>query len=431
MSDYPLIDTVEEVEALAKRLRRERALAIDTEADSFFHYYDKVCLIQIGAKSGIYLVDPLALPEKGLEPLEPVLSDPSIRKVLHAAEYDLYVLQRYGGIRIRNLFDTMISAQLLGCGAVGLAALVRDHFGVELSKDQQRTDWSRRPLREVQIEYAKSDVAYLIELATLLEKQLREKKRLSWAKEEFLALEERVWTDREFDGTGYLKIKGAKKLSSRGLAVLRELYLTRDRRAREIDRPPFKVLGNGTMLDLAQKPPRSKRALAGRKGVTDLVLRRMGEDLLAAVERGLEGPEHPPLERRPSSRGRKRLDRRGEKLMEFLKKWRADQSAELELDPGVFCANAALEQIAATAPESLDELRGLETVKGWWADAFGPKVLEALATERARLVEKAQPAAPSGRDGTTAKKSRSARRRARRRRARRSANATAAGEEPA
>jgi ribonuclease D len=425
MSDYPLISTVEEVEALAKRLRRERALAIDTEADSFFHYYDKVCLIQIAAKSGIYLVDPLALPEKGLEPLEPVLSDPSIRKVLHAAEYDLYVLQRYGGVRIRNLFDTMISAQLLGCSAVGLGALVKEHFGVELSKDQQRTDWSRRPLRDVQIEYAKSDVAYLIEMATLLEKKLREKKRLKWAQQEFLALEDRVWDEREFDGTGYLKIKGAKKLTPQGLAVLRELYLMRDRRAREIDRPPFKVLGNGTMLDLAQRPPRSKRALAGRKGVTDLVLRRMGEDLLASVERGLEGPEHPPLERKPSGRGRKRLDRRGEKLMEFLKKWRASQSGDLELDPGVFCANSALEQIAATAPESLDELRGLDTVKGWWVDAFGPQVLQALATERERLFERAKgPAAASpSRDGTAAKKSRSARRRARRRRARRSANA--------
>jgi ribonuclease D len=429
MSDHPLIDTVEEVEALAKRLRRERAVAIDTEADSFFHYFDKVCLIQIAAKTGIYLVDPLALPEKGLEPLEPVLSDPSIRKVLHAAEYDLYVLQRYGGIRIRNLFDTMISAQLLGCRAVGLAALVQDHFGVELSKDQQRTDWSRRPLRHVQIEYAKSDVAYLIDLAAVLEKRLREKKRLKWAQEEFLALEDRIWTDREFDGTGYLKIKGAKKLSSRGLAVLREIYLMRDRRAREIDRPPFKVLGNGTMLDLAQRPPRSKRALSGRKGVTDLVLRRMGDDILASVRRGVEGPEHPPLERRTPGKGRKRLDRRGEKLMEFLKKWRARQASDLELDPGVFCANAALEQIAATAPESIEELRPLETVKGWWVDAFGLQVVEALAAERARLAEKGEASPTAGRDGTTAKRSRSARRRARRRRARKGLSEAGTGEE--
>jgi ribonuclease D len=422
MSDEPLIETVEEVEALAKRLRRERALAIDTEADSFFHYFDKVCLIQIGAKSGIYLVDPLALPEKGLAPLEPVLSDPSIRKVLHAAEYDLYVLQRYGGIRIRNLFDTMISAQMLGCRAVGLAALVEEHFGVQLSKDQQRTDWSRRPLRSAQIEYARSDVTYLIELATLLEKKLREKKRLRWAEQEFLALEERVWPDREFDGTGYLKIKGAKKLSPQGLAVLREIYLMRDRRAREIDRPPFKVLGNGTMLDLAQRPPRSKRTLSGRKGVTDLVLRRMGDDLLASVRRALEGPEHPPLERKPTARGRKRLDRRGEKLMEFLKRWRARQAAELELDPGVFCANATLEHIAASAPESIDDLRQLDTVKGWWADEFGPRVLDELARERVRLAAKASPPAAAGRDGTGAKRSRSARRRARRRRARRAAD---------
>jgi ribonuclease D len=415
MSDSPLIETVEEVESLAKRLRRERVIAIDTEADSFFHYFDKICLIQIGTRSDAYLVDPLALPEKGLAPLEPVLSDPSIRKVLHAAEYDLYVLQRYGGLRIRNLFDTMISAQLLGYRAVGLAALVSEHFGVQLSKDQQRTDWSRRPLRPVQVEYARSDVLYLIELASLLEKELRGKKRLKWAQEEFQSLEERVWSEREFDKEGYLKIKGARKLSMRQLAVLRELFLMRDRRAREIDRPPFKVLGNGTMLDLAQKPPPSKRALAGRKGVTDLVLRRMGDELLASVRRGAEGPEHPPLEKRPAATARRRLDRRGEKLMDFLKRWRAKQAAELDLDPGVFCANAGLEQIAASTPETIEELAALDGVKGWWVDAFGKPVLEVLEGERERLSDRPE-LRPAARADGSGRRSRSARRRARRRR---------------
>jgi len=408
---------VEEVEALASRLREEPVIALDTEADSFFHYFDKICLVQVGTRSGNYLIDPLELPAKGLGPLAAVLADPKIRKVLHAAEYDLYVLQRYGGIRIRNLFDTMVSAQLLGYRSVGLAALVHEHFGVQLSKDQQRTDWSRRPLRSAQIEYARSDVEYLIELSTLLEKDLERKDRMDWAREEFSALEERIWPERDFDRTGYLKLKGARKLNARSLAVLREVYLMRDRRAREIDRPPFKVLGNGTMLDLAVRPPTSKRALAGRKGVTDLVLRRMGEDLLAAVRRGLEGPEHPPIEKRPPGPGRKRLDRRGEKLMEFLKRWRAEQAARLELDPGVFCPNAGLEQIAATSPKTVPELRKLDSLKRWWVDTFGEQVLEALDAERERLDRRPEAARTPGREGTSSR--RQARRRARRRRSRR------------
>lgn len=382
MAEFELIQTAAGVEKLARALRGERVIGIDTEADSFFHYYDKLCLIQIGATSGNYLIDPLALPDRGLAPLAPVLADPKVRTVLHAAEYDLFMLQRYGGFRIAALFDTMVSAQLLGYPAVGLAALVERHYGVRLSKDQQRTDWSRRPLRDAQLEYAASDVAYLIELSATLERELEEKGRLLWAQQEFQSLEERVWPDREFDREGYLRIKGAKKLPPRDLAILRELFLMRDKRARALDRPPFKVLGNGTLFDLAQRPPSSRRVLARRKGVTDLVLRRLGDEILAAVERGIEGPEHPPLERRRGS-GRKRLDRRAEVSLERLKRWRGKRASDLGLDPGVFCPNAALEEIAIEAPSKASELEALVNVKVWWAAAFGEELIEQLEQVRA------------------------------------------------
>lgn len=410
--DGSFIQTAEGVGALARRLRRERAIALDTEADSFFHYFDKVCLIQIGTRSEAWLVDPLALQPEEFAPLAELLADPAIRIILHAAEYDLYVLQRYGGVRIRGLFDTMLSAQLLGYRAVGLGAMVEEHFGIVLSKDQQRTDWSRRPLRPKQLEYARTDVRYLIELADKLEAKLRAKKRLDWAREEFQSHEERIWPEREFDAEGYLKIKGARKLSARGLAVLRELFLMRDHRAREIDRPPFKVLGNGTMIDLAQRPPGSKRSLSSRKGVSDLVMRRMGEGLLAAVRRGLEGPELAFPDRKQSGNGRRRLDRRAEHTLESLKRWRQQIAAEEELDPGVFCPNAALEQIAAADPGSLKELRGLDGLKGWWIESFGARVVERLAAQREeRAASDPDPVSPS----RSAGRSRSGYRRSRRR----------------
>jgi ribonuclease D len=378
MADFSLIESQADLEALVKRLRRERVIAVDTEADSFYHYIDKLCLVQIGYKGGIALVDPLRLPPGALSALAPIFADPDVRKILHAAEYDLYVLARYGGIRVKHLFDTMSSAQLLGYPSVGLAALVERHFGVQLSKDQQRTDWSRRPLKQAQVEYAASDVRYLIELCSILEKELKSKKRLDWAHEEFRTLEEKEWPEREFDVTGYLRIKGAKKLSPRGMAVLRELFLVRDARARELDRPPFKVLGNGTLLELAQKPPRSKRALAGRKGITDLVVRRLGQEVLAAVARGLEGPEHQQPEKKPSATPRRRLDRRGEARLDRLKRWRARRAKELSMDPGVFCPNVTLEEVAWANPENPTDLEVLGPVKGWWARNFADEVLETL-----------------------------------------------------
>ncbi len=380
---YPFLQTTEAVEDLARKLRGEPVIGVDTEADSFFHYFEKLCLVQIAAKSGIYLIDPLALGKNGLKPLARIFADPSVRKIFHAAEYDLYVLQRHSGIKIRNLFDTMVSAQLLGYPSVGLASLVERHFDVKLSKDQQRTDWSRRPLRSAQLEYAGADVKYLIEVSRILERELKAKKRLSWAMEEFRACEKRVWPERSFDKQGYLKIKGAKKLPARGLAILRELYLMRDQRARGADRPPFRLLGNGTLIDLAQNPPRSRRSYTKRKGVTELVMRRMGQEITEAVARGLEGPEHPPIGPTPARGARKRLDRRGEGRLDLLKQWRVKRAKELELDPGVFCPNATLEQIACADCTSLDELHRLTLLKDWWVDAFGDEALRVTETERA------------------------------------------------
>jgi ribonuclease D len=391
MQETALITTPEALEDLVSLLRRQKVIALDTEADSFFHYMDKLCLIQISHREGIHLLDPLALPAGALGALEPVLSDPRIRKVFHAADYDLYILQRYGGLQVRNLFDTMISAQLLGYRAVGLAALVEQHFGVQLSKDQQRTDWSRRPLRPAQLEYAAGDVRYLAELAERLEAELKEKKRLAWAKAEFASLEEKVWAERDFDPDGYMRIKGARQLPPKNRAVLRELYLLRDRRARERDRPPFKIMGNGILLDLAQRPPRTKKALGGRKGLTDLVVRRLGSDIMDAVNRGLESPEQPIPDPRPSGNGRRRLDRRAEELLEGLKTWRARRARELDLDPGVFCPNAVLEEIAWARPMRTEELRELAHLKGWWVDEFGE---ETLAYVRQIDESSARPEAP-------------------------------------
>ena len=404
MAEYPLITETKDLEALVKRLSRVRAIAVDTEADSFFHYFDKLCLLQIGYGDEIALVDPLKLPENGLAPLAPIFANPSICKVLHAADYDLYMLQRYGGLEVRNVFDTMISSQMLGYNAVGLAAIVEKHFGIQLSKDQQKTDWSRRPLRPAQIEYAASDVRYLVELADLLGKELRAKKRLSWARAEFIAVESRVWPERNFDNEGYLRIKGAKQLSPRGLAVLRELFLMRDRRARELDRPPFKVLGNGTLLELAQKPARSRQALAGRKGITDLVRRRLGREVIEAIRRGLEGPEHPPRERRPAANGRRRLDRRREARLSSMKDWRAKRAKELDLDPGVFASNATLEEIIATDASSIEDLQALDQVKSWWVDAFGKEALEVAARLKDSGVDKVGSAGAVGR-GSRSKRS--------------------------
>lgn len=383
MADYERIENVEDLEALAAELLTQKVIAIDTEADSFYHYFDKVCLIQIATRRGIYLVDPLTLraPDE-LAPLAPVLSSTEIRKVFHAAEYDLFVLRRDCGFQVANLFDTMVSAQLLGYPAIGLAAIAERHFGFQLPKDEQRSDWSARPLRESQLTYAAADVAHLIRLSEDLEKELRKAGRLDWAREEFEALTRRTWPERTFDRLGYLRIKGARSLDPEALAVLRELYLVRDRRAREIDRPPFKVLGNRALLEIAERRPGDERSLGQITGVSDLILRRFGREILRAVERGSK-KRHGPIPKRLNGQGsgRRRMDRRTERRLAVLKRWRGERARELGLDPGVLCPNTGLEAIAWRNPSSGEELQDLPELKGWFARSFGDDVAQALHGE--------------------------------------------------
>jgi ribonuclease D len=379
VSDYVCIERRAELEELARALLGEPVVAVDTEADSFYHYFDKTCLVQIATRSQIYLIDPLALGGPAeLDPLRPVMASPSVRKVFHAAEYDIYVLKRDCGFEFANLFDTMVSAQLLGYPAIGLAALIERHFQAKLPKDEQRSDWSVRPLSESQLEYAAADVKYLIRLAEKLERDLRRRRRLEWAEEEFASVARRAWPDREFDQLGYLKIKGARRLDPRRLAVLRELYLLRDKRAREVDRPAFKVLGNRTLLEIAELAPERSEDLRSVKGITDLILRRMGRELMAAVARGMRRG-HGPIPRSEGGSPRRRMDRRAERRLERLKRWRAARAAELEMDPGVLCPNSALEAIVWRGPERAEHLREVPEVKGWFAREFGDEIVSLVA----------------------------------------------------
>ena len=250
----------------------------------------------------------------------------------------------------------------------------RQKTKLKLPKEQQRSDWSARPLSAKQLSYAASDVLYLIPLAQLLEKELRTVKRQNWAREEFETLSERKWPDREFDKLGYLRIKGARRLSSASLSILRELYWMRDARARELDRPAFKVLGNRTLMEIAERSPSKQADLSGIKGVTDLILRRMGRDLMAAVRSGKK-TGHGPIPKLASS-GRRRLDRHGERRLTGLKQWRDGKASDLAIDPGVLCPNSILEAIAWSDPKSKTELQSLPTLKRWFVREFGSEVVK-------------------------------------------------------
>ena len=232
-----------------ERLSKEPIVALDTEASSFHRYAERICLIQLSTRDTTWLVDPLALPD--LEPLGKALAGANTEWVIHDADYDLRMLKRAGDHRVLRVFDTMVAAELLNEPELGLAANLKKHFGVTLDKRFQKADWSKRPLPEDMLAYAAMDTTYLIGLRDILKKKLEDMGRWGWAEEEFAHLVGIPYAETGAEEPGFLRIKGAKVLKPRQLAVLRALHAWRDSLAERLDRAPFMVLGNDTLIDLS------------------------------------------------------------------------------------------------------------------------------------------------------------------------------------
>ena len=364
------------LQALAARLRTAPRIAFDTEAASFHRYTDRVYLIQVSSDRETALVDPLALAD--LSALGGLLADDAIEAVFHDADYDLRVLDRDYGFRARHVFDTRIAAQLLGEPAIGLAALLEKHVGVTLDKKLQRADWSIRPLTPEMIAYAAADTMHLPRLRDLLADQLEAAGRWTWAQEEFAHLEALRWTGAPAE-EGYLRVKGAKLLPRRSQAVLRAVYQWREQVAQGLDRSPFRVMPNEALLALARSVPQSPEQLHAVRGLPSSLARRYGDQLLAAVARGLGTPLDTLAV--PERRPRQRPDAAQEARFERLKQLRNRRAQELGLEPGVICPNGALQAIARVALERREELTGVEELRRWQIEALGAEAILAAAAD--------------------------------------------------
>jgi ribonuclease D len=372
---YRYVSTPRELGALAKRVADEPLIAVDTEAASFHRFVDRIYLIQLSTREETAIIDPLTVGDVAV--LGAVLADPAVEVVFHDADYDLRILDRDYAMRARRVFDTCVAAQLLGEPAIGLAALLGKHLGVRLDKRFQRADWSRRPLPPDMLDYAATDTRYLPELRDVLREQLQSMGRLAWAEEEFAHLEHLRWAPIQGNGDAFLRIKGARLLSRRGLAVLRELAHWREVVAAELDRASFRVMSNEALLALAGSPPRSREALKGLPGVSPRLLEQRAEALLAAIEHGLavserELPRFPRGERRAS-------DPTMDSRLERLKAARNAAAKRLGLDPGVLCPKGTLEAVARARPTSESQLAAVPDVRRWQVEVLGREFLGALA----------------------------------------------------
>lgn len=370
------LDTAERASLFLAALQGVRVIALDTEGASFHRFVDRIYLLQLSTEHHSAIIDPLQagpLPELGR-----LLEDRDVEVIFHDADYDLRLLRQDYGWQVTHIFDTRIAAQLLGMRAFGLAALLEQFFGVKLDKQHQRADWSMRPLTPGMLDYAAQDTRYLLELRDELRTALVAKGRLGWAEEEFLRLES-VEFAPDAPGTAFLRVKGARDLTRRELAVLRELVAWRDARAAQLDRSTFRVIGNEALLAVAREQPRSAEALGAIKGVPRGVVERHAGELVEGVQRGLDVPEGelPRFPRAPRWDRDPDFDARVARLRDV----RDAEAERLELDPGVLCSRDRIEGIARRRPRTLDELAEIPDLRRWQIEVLGARFLDVLAAE--------------------------------------------------
>ena len=347
-------------------------LAVDTEGASFHRFVDRVYLLQLSPASVTALFDPLTVGP--LDRLGRMLADRAAEVVFHDADYDLRLLHQDYGWHPTHLFDTRVAAQLLGIRVFGLAALLQRYLGLKLDKKHQRADWSMRPLPPDMRDYAAQDTMHLLELRDALARDLEGAGRWSWAEEEFARIEGTRWENGDASDA-FLRIKGARDLTRRQLAILRELVLWRDDVAREKDRATFRVAGNEALLETARRAPRTREDLAAIKGMPRGMAERQGEALLAAIERGLAVADDklPRFPRAP------RWDRDPdfEQRVNRLREVRERVARELDLDPGFLISRERLEVVARRKPASLEDLRAIPEIRNWQVDVMGDELLVA------------------------------------------------------
>lgn len=350
-------------------LKKESRLAIDLEANSMYAYRERICLVQISTASHDFIIDPL---EVSLEGLGEILISPDVEKVFHAVQYDAILFKSMRGWTLNNTFDTMWSARMLGYERIGLGNLLERHFGVVVDKKYQKTDWCKRPLTPDQLHYAQNDTHYLLELRDILHGELAALDLLEEAQDTFAQFYNVDLPDRTFHKDSFWKVNGVQKLPKNALAVFRELYIYREKQAKRKDRPPFKIMGNKTLMALAERKPSSKNQLHAVTGMSPKIVQRYGNDVLRIIAdtKNHPIPQRPPRPPRPSHAYATRYDK--------VRKWRQKQADKRSVESDVIISKDAIREIATKNPTTLGDIDNIEALSPYRRKKYAKSILHAL-----------------------------------------------------
>jgi len=375
--DYQWIDTRQGLQQVVDCFKNKKAIGVDMEMDSMFHYREKICLIQMATEQQTFIIDPLKIPNMSL--IKPLFENRRIKKVFHGADYDVRSIFRDFKIEINNLFDTELASRFMGVHHTSLESVLNSRFDVVLDKRYQKKDWSQRPLPEHMVTYAASDACFLVPLAVELEKELQQKKRLSWVKEECEWLS-RVRTIVNDERPLFLNFKGAGRLKPRDLVVLEALLQHRHTIAMAKDRPLFKTIGNASLLTLANRKPTSLKQLTASRALSTKQTKQYGRELIATIKAAVNTPadQHPVYPRKRAPSLKPMVSRRINKL----KTWRDAKAASLEIDASLVLTKMLIYDIAHKNPGAIQQIKTIDNLRKWRVTEFGREILELLKNLR-------------------------------------------------
>jgi ribonuclease D len=362
------VDHQSSFENMVADLSIQTRVAVDTESNSLHAFREQVCLVQFSTPSTDYILDPFVFDD--LSVLGPLFSNPGIEKIFHAAEYDLICLRRDFEFQFANIFDTMYAARVLGYPFVGLDNMLSEKLNIKVDKRHQKADWAARPLTASQIDYARFDTHYLFQLRDILEKELEEKGRLQLAREDFARACKVELPKEKVNGTSWRKFSARKDVTTRELTILSELCAFRDQIAERMDRPPFKVVDDDTLLAIAHNLPEKDVDLAGI-GLSPKQIRLWGDEILGAVRRGMEAPL---VTREQAKRPNDAILRRLEKL----KNWRKLLAKETGVESDIILPKSYLNLLAENPPRTIEQLESLFSDSTSRFQQYGKHILKIL-----------------------------------------------------
>lgn len=369
MPKASIVNTSEAYQQMLAHLAEQDTIAIDTESNSLHAYHERVCVIQLSSPTADFLLDPFVF--TNLNALGELFARSNIQKVFHAGDYDIGCLKRDFGFRFHNLFDTLIAATALAEPNLGFAALVEKYLGVTLDKKYQRANWGERPLKDEMLSYAQYDSHYLIPLREVFLPRLKDANRLQLVLEEGEGMA-RLVKPIEPHCEDIWRVRGAQDLSAEQLSLLDALNHMRERLASRRDVPPFKVLSDRALIEVAQTQPRYIEELSLLPSLSKSQVQRLGSQLMQAVGAWRENPH------KVSQRRIFRLSDAEMKRREALSVWRKQTAVEEGLPSNAIISRELLERLAHLEFESIDELEQAMQYFPYRFERYGKAIFQAL-----------------------------------------------------